>query len=483
MGICDKLYSSRVKEKLLQIKDRSVVARKLLEFQSFPLNSEYTRNADIDDNGIFTILPKGKECSVLIDLAYTAGQEEQYNPKNRVQIRPGAFVRTWAKEFLITFDDADVESFVNMFTASKQDIDKLGFKLVDDTDFIKYYHHSSQSTKENLGTLANSCMRDSSQSPLVKFYAANPHRIKLLILFGTQPGIIIGRAIVWYLYSGKIFMDRIYGSDATAELFKKYASAAGWYYKQNQSRSAENMVSPENKLLKMDDEYVTDLNIQHESMPYLDTFHSCYPNLKILATQKNLFGGMDYYGTYQHQHGQAKDKTGTFIQTKNLYLNAEMQLGYFDHASMLKGNRLNYLKKETFQDALLKQYFHLSNVVFGPTGKTYVKDNPEIIALSGEPFIGYVPKGETSVCYTNGLIYITKMHGWLTVNITTKSGKKLSCSVMETNLNGFLIKMDATSYTKKDKVVTIDNVDDERYAPVSKIVSDIKKNVPQSANA
>lgn len=476
MGICDKLYSDRVKEKLLLIKDRSIVARKLLEFDGYKLNSDFTRNADIDKDGIFTILPKGKECAEAI-IEVTTGVE--YHPKNRIPIRPGAFIRTWAKEFLINFEDADVESFVNMFTASKKDVAKLGFTIVEGLDIVKYYHHSSHSPSDTLGTLGNSCMRDSAQSPLVKFYAANPHRIKLLILFGSKPNTIIGRAIVWHLYSGKIFMDRIYGSDATQELFIKYASSSGWYYKQKQSRSTENMVGPEGKVHKMDDEYVTDLTIQQENMPYLDTFHSCYPNLRILATHKNLFGGMDYYGIYQNQHGQAKDTTGVFIQSKNLYLNADMQAAYFDHQGYLRGTLLNFLKKETFQDAQMKEFFHLSNVVFGPTGKTYVKDNPNIIALTGEPFVGYVPKSETSVCYANGLIYITKMHGWLIVNITTKSGKKLTFTVMETNLTGLLTKLGVTEFTKKDKTVTITDVDDTLYAPLAKIASDIKKNASQ----
>lgn len=131
---------------------------------------------------------------------------------------------------------SDVQSFQEMFTAAVESHAKT-LKLVSGDDILHYY--SNANYFKVAGTLGNSCMSDPEKNNFMKFYAKNPEKISMLVLFPEDVrNKIIGRAIVWKLDEpvGRIYMDRIYVANSSDEyLFIEYAKRQGWLYKSSQS--------------------------------------------------------------------------------------------------------------------------------------------------------------------------------------------------------------------------------------------------------
>lgn len=430
MDLRNRLYDKAFQTRLELIANDSVVARRLLEAANQTLDSNFTRNVSYTGDGLITALPVGKE-SIL------NAEGTEWATKNRIAMKPGKFVNTWAAEFALSFFDTDIEKFVNLLSGVSKPVNELGFKSVNGADIIKFYHQNSYSRHENTGTLAKSCMRETAQTPLVKFYAANNHRISLLVRFDGGGQNIVGRALVWKTAKGITFMDRIYADDKNTEIFKRFAREHGWYHKKNQNYSVGQMVSPSGTDHDMGDVYVTDLVIQDEKMPYLDTFTCAYPNLGIMATNEGLFGGMDFHGRYQATSGNSTGKNGRIIPNRGIVLSNAVE-GYMTYADLERRTGSFFIRDEVFIDFHLKQNFHLSNVVFGITGKKYVKDNPHICIADGEKFNGYVLKNDCARCFYTGKTYLRKLHMFKTFTILDSVNAVRTLEVLDQNVEPFV---------------------------------------------
>lgn len=126
------------------------------------------------------------------------------------------------------------------------------FKEVEGEELRRYYGENTYDYNQNIGTLKDSCLRDTSFyiTNSLDLYVDNPESVSLLIL--TSPDrsdLIIGRALIWKGVSiqmrGKeevkedqVLLDRIYTSDAAVGAFKKFAKERGWYHKTNQDYSS-----------------------------------------------------------------------------------------------------------------------------------------------------------------------------------------------------------------------------------------------------
>ncbi len=110
--------------------------------------------------------------------------------------------------------DKDIEEAVNIIKSNLSS-DKL--EIVEGEEIRNCYLEKNYLNDK--GTLGSSCMRFESKSILFDVYVEN---CKLLIL--KKDGKVTGRAIIWTLDDGKIFLDRIYtNTDSDVIRFKKYA--------------------------------------------------------------------------------------------------------------------------------------------------------------------------------------------------------------------------------------------------------------------
>lgn len=108
------------------------------------------------------------------------------------------------------FSDSDIESFVNKYKSTWDEMHGVGLEIeiVKGDDIIYWYNQNNYF--EISGTLGNSCMRSASKSNYMRIYADNPDKISMQIL--KKEGKLASRALVWKLDDGRTYLDRIYVS-------------------------------------------------------------------------------------------------------------------------------------------------------------------------------------------------------------------------------------------------------------------------------
>ena len=158
------------------------------------------------------------------------GYNGVWNSKSRIEIKIGKFIKKIGPKFT----DREIEDFVNKFKALHKTRKKPKMKLVSGDDISFWYDqdnytHTPENRKDKgLGSLGKSCMRYGKE--YFDLYSKNPGICKLLILHPhDDEDTIIGRALVWKLIDGRIFMDRIYTHfDSDVHIFRAYAQKKEW---------------------------------------------------------------------------------------------------------------------------------------------------------------------------------------------------------------------------------------------------------------
>jgi len=168
------------------------------------------------------------------------------------------------------FTTKEIEKFSNEYKSLTSQSD---FELVNG-DNIRYWYDGERYMPG--GTLGSSCMRYDKCQRYFGIYTQNPEVCQLLILKNTEdPEYIDGRALVWKLNDGRIFMDRVYGvSDHIMDMFINYAKGQGWLYKVEQSYSGyvDIIDSLDGSIYRDDLEVTLKYEKDHYSkFPYMDT--------------------------------------------------------------------------------------------------------------------------------------------------------------------------------------------------------------------
>lgn len=197
---------------------------------------------------------------------------DQVWSKNRQEIKVGRAVRALLNTIGDKPLDKDIESFVNLYKAT---VDKLNdkfslFDVVKGSDISFWYNCDNY--YERSGTLGSSCMA-SVPARYFDIYVENPDVCNLVIFRSPDDTEkIIGRALLWKLTDGKMYMDRIYTiNDSDVELFRQYAKESGWFHKKNNQNAAENSaVGPDGKSTNLD-VTVKVKKGEYRNYPYLDT--------------------------------------------------------------------------------------------------------------------------------------------------------------------------------------------------------------------
>ena len=166
------------------------------------------------------------------------------------------------------------------------------FSIVSGDDIIKYYVKDSYFKMS--GELGNSCMRDSSKSHVIKFYANNSN-FRLLIMKAGQTDSIMARALLVTTTDGTVFMDRIYTVDTKIiNPFHRYAKENGIknIYEHRKPCNKRNLLTmgPGNWTKDYDDNYKVDL----EWLPAaIDKTNDAVKHQVAVAQQSNISSGFD----------------------------------------------------------------------------------------------------------------------------------------------------------------------------------------------
>lgn len=154
-------------------------------------------------------------------------------------------------------ENTQLENFVNAYKFTYDNIEEPlnGFELVKGEDIRKWYLEDNY--QEVKGQLGNSCMRYAKCQKYLDIYVENTEVCELLILKGSDPEKIIGRALIWTLKDGSKYMDRIYTmNDSDILKFEKYAKEKDYDYKSTNNKSKS----------------VNIKSNKYEYYPYMDTF-------------------------------------------------------------------------------------------------------------------------------------------------------------------------------------------------------------------
>lgn len=165
------------------------------------------------------------------------------------------------KDHFPDVSEATINAYIE-FNKMLTSFDPSLFSIVSGDDIIKYYDKDSYFRMT--GELGNSCMRDSSKSHVIKFYANNSN-FRLLIMKAGQTDTIMARALLVTTTDGTVFMDRVYTVDTKIiNLFHRYAKENGIknIYEHRKPYGTGNLLSqsPGNWSKDYDDNYKVDLD-------------------------------------------------------------------------------------------------------------------------------------------------------------------------------------------------------------------------------
>ena len=217
------------------------------------VNRNYTLKSD---SFMISFTPKGKQ---------TVMNGEKWSHTTRQETKPIRALRAidWVFDYTDSFWEELNNALYSVWDVSSQ------VEEVKGSD-ITYYYHEDRYLPDQ-GSMSSSCMRGDQHQKYIKFYELNPDIVSMAII-KPKPyeDKITARALIWHLNEGT-FMDRIYGTDKSISIMKKYAKKKGYYHKLEQSFSNQDDWVDENgetwclrlKSFKM---------YHNGTTPYMDTF-------------------------------------------------------------------------------------------------------------------------------------------------------------------------------------------------------------------
>ncbi len=230
---------------------------------------EFDRCFEIDDTGVISFLPKGKE---------GATEKGGFAEVNRQSGKTGRVL----KKLPIEWDnDQEIEKLSHEIASF---FAEPNIEIVSGKDIRKYY---SGSMYAEGGTLGSSCMRHSKCQSYFGLYEKNS-QVAMAILKKDGPKIY-ARALLWKLDSGDTFMDRIYyTSDKEMHIMMRWAKSKGFLHKESQNSNAEfNFVYPDGSVKKGFAKVTLDTT-DFSEWPYCDTLQYVSIEAKTISNTRNV---------------------------------------------------------------------------------------------------------------------------------------------------------------------------------------------------
>lgn len=305
----------------------------------------------------------------------------------------------------------DINKFVDNFRSYRvfQKSKKDKFEIVKGEDIRKWYDENNY--ENPMYTLNNSCMRYKRCKDYLNIYTENTNQVNMVIMKGTDPDKIIGRALIWKLNNGEIYLDRPYAnSDNDINLFKEWASSRGFIIYGNDYKHKQ----------------VTLEKSEFEYYPYMDTFKYLNRNEKLLSTDSNEYddrnpdwirlertdGGYEHppRGVYSEYYDEyideddavyAEDLQSYIRQDDAIWLEYKEQY-VSDQCEVVFSNFYSqyYLEEDVVRSEYLNDYIHENDAIevyYDSVNTTWVPDDFMIKGIADE----YLIEGEWKTCISS----------------------------------------------------------------------------------
>lgn len=202
--------------------------------------------------------------------------------KYRQKMKIGKFIKKLYDDnkTQITNSNRQIDDVVEIYKHHMESVlGEKNFKIVSGEDIRFWYLEDNY--VDGVGSLNKSCMRQEDNQYRLDIYVYNDDKISMLILLDDK-NKLLGRALLWQLNGGGIYMDRVYVVyDYHRITFAKYAE------ENNINITHETFIKKNlNDKLKVSLKNI-DYSDDSEKYPYMDTFSYCYRNDHLLTNYYN----------------------------------------------------------------------------------------------------------------------------------------------------------------------------------------------------
>ena len=253
--------------------------------------------------------------------------------QQRTELQIGRFVTKVLQkttDALIKIDQNDINAFVDNFKAyiDFQTTKKDKFEVVSGEDIRKWYDEDNyEDAKYHLN---NSCMRYDRCQRYLNIYTENPNQVTMVIMKGMDPNKIIGRALIWKLNNGEIYLDRPYANnDEDVNLFKQWGRDKGYSVYSDYK----------NKEVTLD-------KANFSYYPYMDTFKYLKRDENLLSTDSNEFdsGNQDWIKLEDTGGGYDEAQSGIYSEYLGEYIDEDSAVYAEDLQSYIHSDDAYYLE-------------------------------------------------------------------------------------------------------------------------------------------
>jgi len=213
-----------------------------------------------------------------------------YSSESRNNIRIGRLINGIMRSMGKTVTPSEVEKFTNLYKSAWEfhKNEFKGFDIISGYNIAMWY--SGNRYADDTPSLGHSCMAGDECEEFFGIYTDNSDVVKLVILYADRDvtikdgkfksSLIKGRALLWKTNQGFMFMDRIYTNyDDDIELFKRFATSQGWWYKNTQNISTQ-FDARQGEKYKSQPSFSVNLKYaEFDYYPYVDTL--CYLRVDI----------------------------------------------------------------------------------------------------------------------------------------------------------------------------------------------------------
>ena len=389
--------------------------------------------------------------------------------EQRTELGVGRFATKISQKAVKSFTPVQINAFVDKFKAYRdfQTTKKDKFEVVQGEEIRKWYDEDTYEDPEY--HLNNSCMRYSRCQRYLNIYVENPNQVTMVIMKGTDPDKIIGRALIWKLKDGTYYLDRPYANnDEDINLFKEWGRNKGYSVYSDYK----------NKEVTLDKS-----NFQH--YPYMDTFKYLNRDEKLLSTDSSEFdggneswikledtgGGYDeaQSGIYSEHYGEYIDEdSAVYAEDLQSYIHSDDSY-YLEYKDQYVSNEANvvyseydgqyYLEEDAVNSDYLGDWVYANDameVYYSSEDQTWVPDNFMTRGLADEYFIENKVKICLSACvfkspfaneylFRNGTLLVYKLEDGTLVTDQEAEEKEIDLKVIESeyaNLDDYMSKVE-----------------------------------------
>jgi hypothetical protein len=396
--------------------------------------------------------------------------------EQRTELGIGRFATKISQKAGKNFTPVQINTFVDKFKAYRdfQTTKKDKFELVQGEEIRKWYDEDTYEDPEY--HLSNSCMRYHRCQRYLNIYVENPNQVTMVIMKGTEPDKIIGRALIWKLKDGTYYLDRPYANnDEDINLFKEWGRSKG-YTVYGASYDHKEVV-----LDKADFPYY----------PYMDTFKWLNRGQNLLSTDSSEFddgnddwvkledtgGGFEeaQRGVYSEYHGEYIDEDSAvfaediqsyiysddayYLEYKDEYVSNGADVVYSEYDSNY------YLEEDAVHSDYGNDWIYANDAMeayYSSEDQTWVPDNFMTRGLADEYFIENKVKICLSACvfkspfsdeylFRNGTLLVYKLEDGTMVTEQEAEEKEIDLKGIESeyvDLDDYMSKVE--KITQKD---------------------------------